>query len=64
MNFETTTYSRGDPPNMRLHGQTYNRIWSMLPEVEQPPKYDQLYIFDTNNKVEKTWLIVSGIVIP
>ncbi|KAF8090552.1 hypothetical protein N665_0473s0004 [Sinapis alba] len=40
-----------DPFTFRIQGQTHHRIGSLLPSKDRPPKYLQLYIFDTNNEV-------------
>ncbi|CAJ2634938.1 unnamed protein product, partial [Trifolium pratense] len=39
------------PPNLRLHGQPCHRIGSMLPNIGDPPKFAQLYIYDTDNEL-------------
>ncbi|KAF8059640.1 hypothetical protein N665_1227s0016 [Sinapis alba] len=39
------------PFTFRIQGQTHHRIGSLLPSKGRPPKYLQLYIFDTNNEV-------------
>ena len=38
------------PYVFRLHGQTYHSIGSLLPESGAPPKFAQLYIYDTENE--------------
>lgn len=44
---------RGRGPYVfRLHGQNYHSIGSLLPELANPPKFAQLYIFDTDNEVD------------
>lgn len=35
----------------RLHGENYHLAGSLLPETGKPPKFAQLYIFDTDNEV-------------
>ncbi|GKC53906.1 hypothetical protein Tco_1076651 [Tanacetum coccineum] len=35
-----------------LHGQTYHSMGSLLPKEGAPPKFAQLYIYDTKNEVE------------
>ncbi|CAK8532775.1 unnamed protein product [Lathyrus sativus] len=48
-----TTHSKGNgPPTLRLHGQTYHRIGTLLLEQGNPPKYSQLYIFEIDNEVD------------
>ena len=39
------------PPTIRIQGQTCHRIGSFLPNEEQPPKFAQLYIYDTENEI-------------
>ncbi|CAG7862673.1 unnamed protein product [Brassica rapa] len=34
----------------RIQGQTYHRIGSLIPKAGLPPKYLQIYIFDTENE--------------
>ncbi|KAL6495525.1 hypothetical protein OROGR_030088 [Orobanche gracilis] len=38
------------PPNFVLSGQNYHRIGSLLPSHGTPPKFAQLYIYDTQNE--------------
>lgn len=40
------------PYVFRLHGQTYHKIGSLLPEKGVPPKFCQMYIYDTQNETE------------
>ncbi|XP_058763555.1 uncharacterized protein LOC131637003 [Vicia villosa] len=46
MKFDTSINEGGDPPTLRMHGQTCHRIGSLLPEQGELPKYAQL---DSNN---------------
>lgn len=46
------------PPIFRLHGQNYHLIGSMLPKDGCPPKFAQLYIYDTENEVNNRLLSV------
>ena len=39
------------PPQFILHGQSYHRIGSLLPDSGSTPKFAQLYIYDTQNEV-------------
>jgi hypothetical protein len=39
------------PPHFVISGQNYHRIGSLLPIDGQPPKFAQLYIYDTQNEV-------------
>ena len=36
----------------RIQGQTYHHIGSLIPKPSLPPKYLQIYIFDTANKIK------------
>lgn len=36
----------------RLHGQNYHSIGTLLPKESKPPKFAQLYIYDTDNEVD------------
>ncbi|XP_045797949.1 uncharacterized protein LOC123892172 [Trifolium pratense] len=40
------------PPTLRIQGQVCHRIGSMLPVHGQPPKFAQLYIYDTENEIQ------------
>ncbi|KAI5409390.1 hypothetical protein KIW84_054991 [Lathyrus oleraceus] len=42
----------GGPSTLRVHRHTCHRIGMMLSEIGQPPKYAELYIFDTDNGIE------------
>nr|GEV99451.1 retrotransposon-like protein [Tanacetum cinerariifolium] len=35
-----------------LHGQTYHNMGSLLPQEGDPPKFTQLYIYDTYNEID------------
>jgi hypothetical protein len=39
------------PPHFVISGQNYHRIGSLIPNYNQPPKFAQLYIYDTQNEV-------------
>ena len=39
------------PPVFRLNGQNHHLIGSLLPIEGAPPKFAQLYVYDTANKV-------------
>jgi hypothetical protein len=39
------------PPLFKIHGQVYHRMGSLLPSDDGPPKFIQLYIYDTANEV-------------
>jgi len=40
------------PPIFKIHGQVHHRIGSLLPCDGSPPKFLQLYIYDTSNEVQ------------
>ena len=40
-----------DPYVFRMYGQNYHRIGSLLPIDGNPPRFGQLYIYDTENEV-------------
>ncbi|GKE64768.1 hypothetical protein Tco_1518929 [Tanacetum coccineum] len=44
----------------RIQGQNYHRIGSLLPEEGKPPAFAQLYIYDTDNKIENMIKCVSN----
>lgn len=39
------------PPIFRMHGQNYHSIGSLIPSEGSPPKFAQLYIYDTQNEI-------------
>ncbi|XP_073493942.1 uncharacterized protein [Phyllobates terribilis] len=41
------------PYCFKIHGQIYHRTGTLHPEIGQPPKFAQLYIFDTNEATEQ-----------
>jgi len=47
-----TSYNTGrGPPTFRIHGQTHHLIGSLLHMPNNPPKFAQLYIYDTDNEI-------------
>ncbi|KAL5132857.1 hypothetical protein HKD37_03G006282 [Glycine soja] len=47
-----TSYNTGKgPPTFCIHGQTHHLIGSLLPMPNNPPKFAQLYIYDTDNEI-------------
>ncbi|XP_057455107.1 uncharacterized protein LOC130746488 isoform X2 [Lotus japonicus] len=40
------------PPNFILNGQNYHRMGSLIPPEGAPPKFAQLYIYDTQNETD------------
>jgi len=51
MSMDTNLEKGRRPPTLRLHGQIFHRIGSMLPLPGQRSKFAQLYIYDTDNEV-------------
>jgi hypothetical protein len=41
----------GGPPHFTIAGQNYHRIGTLIPKTGEPPKFAQLYIYDTQNEV-------------
>lgn len=52
MKFDNSIAGGGGPPTLRLHGQTCQRIGTLLPAEGNLPQYAQLYIFDTDNEID------------
>ncbi|MCI04534.1 helicase-like protein [Trifolium medium] len=52
MKFDDTNKGGRGPPIIRIQGQTCHRIGSLLPITGQPPKFGQLYIYDTDNEIQ------------
>lgn len=48
------------PPNIRVQGQSCHRIGSLLPLPGDPPKFAQLYIYDTQNEVKNRMQTIRG----
>jgi hypothetical protein len=40
------------PPVFKIYGQVHHHIGSLLPPDDSPPKFIQLYIYDTSNEVK------------
>lgn len=40
------------PPVFKISGQIHHRIGSLLPPDGNPPKFLQLYVYDTSNEVQ------------
>ncbi|KAH1242581.1 Replication protein A DNA-binding subunit B [Glycine max] len=55
---KTIGHSRG-PPTIRIQGQPYHRIGSLLPMPGKEPKFAQLYIYETENEVQNRINIMS-----
>ncbi|OIT27534.1 hypothetical protein A4A49_57007, partial [Nicotiana attenuata] len=47
------------PRTFRLSGQNYHQIGSLLPPQRSTPKFEQLYIYDTENEVENRIYAIS-----
>ncbi|CAN6835224.1 unnamed protein product, partial [Brassica oleracea var. botrytis] len=43
---------KSGPFTFRIHGQNSHKIGSLVPQSGKPPKFSQLYIFDTANEVK------------
>jgi hypothetical protein len=39
------------PPHFVISGQNYHRLGSLVPTAGEPPKFAQLYIYDTQNEI-------------
>ncbi|KAL8478788.1 hypothetical protein ACS0TY_030605 [Phlomoides rotata] len=50
----------GGPFVFKLNGENYHQIGSMLPQQEEPPRFSQLYIYDTENEVPNRINALSG----
>ena len=51
-NIDRTINDGRGPPVFKIHGQVDHRIGSLLPSDGSPPKFLQLYIYDTSNEVQ------------
>lgn len=50
---------KAGPFTFRIHGQNSHKIGSLVPPSGKPPKFSQLYIFDTANEVKNRILAVK-----
>jgi hypothetical protein len=48
------------PPIFKICGQVHHHIGSLLPPDDDPPKFVQLYIYDTANEVNNRLKCLSG----
>ncbi|XP_018443555.1 uncharacterized protein LOC108815454 [Raphanus sativus] len=48
------------PKIFKLHGENYHLIGSMKPKANEPAKFSQLYIHDTQNEVQNRISALSG----
>ena len=44
--------SMGSNGNFRISGSVYHRIGPLLPVVDQPPKFAQLYLVDSEHELQ------------
>jgi hypothetical protein len=56
---KSVNYGRG-PPIFKNCGQVHYRVGSLLPPHDGPPKFIQLYIYDTTNEVNNRLRCLSG----
>ncbi|MCH79269.1 ATP-dependent DNA helicase PIF1 [Trifolium medium] len=47
------------PPTFVMNGENYHLIGSLLPLPDQPPKFAQLYIYDTDNEISNRMAAVG-----
>ena len=50
-NIDQSINNGGGPPVFKICGQIHHRIGSLLPPEDTPPKFIQLYVYDTSNEV-------------
>jgi hypothetical protein len=50
-NIDTANSKGGGPPHFTIAGQNYHRIGTLVLNTGEPPKFAQLYIYDTQNEV-------------
>lgn len=50
-NVDNSINNGGSPYVYRLNGQNHHVFGALIPDVGQPPKFCQLYIYDTENEV-------------
>jgi hypothetical protein len=48
---ESTEGDGQGPPHFIIGGQNYHRLGSLIPNHGNPPKFAQLYIYDTQNEI-------------
>jgi hypothetical protein len=51
-NIDNSVNDGRGPPLFKIYGQVHHRIGSLLPPDGSPPKFIQLYIYDTANEVQ------------
>ncbi|GKB58766.1 hypothetical protein Tco_0914952 [Tanacetum coccineum] len=57
---DTSVNTGRGPYCYRLHGENKHRIGDLLPEEGKPPKFCQLYIYDTENEIRNRMQAVSN----
>jgi hypothetical protein len=60
VNIDRSVSDGRGPPVFKICGQVYHRIGSLLPLDNGPPKFIQLYIYDTTNEVENRLKSLNG----
>ncbi|GAU27991.1 hypothetical protein TSUD_373870 [Trifolium subterraneum] len=58
-NIETSQNDGNAPPMFVLNGENYHLIGSLLPSPGKPPKFAQLYIYDTENEISNRMAAVG-----
>jgi hypothetical protein len=58
-NIDTSRNDGNAPPTFVLNGENYHHIASLLPLPGKPPKFAQLYIYDTENEVSNRMAAVG-----
>ena len=51
-NIDRTMNDGRGPPVFKICGQIHHRIGSLIPPDGRPPKFIQLYVYDTSAEVE------------
>ena len=52
---------RRGPPVFRIHGELHHRSGPLLPAVDRPPTYAQLYFYDSHSALEHRRKLNSGL---
>ncbi|MCH79284.1 ATP-dependent DNA helicase PIF1 [Trifolium medium] len=58
---ETSLNDGNAPPVFLMNGENYHLIGSLLPLPDRPPKFAQLYIYDTDNEISNRMASVGDI---
>ncbi|GAU45376.1 hypothetical protein TSUD_89960 [Trifolium subterraneum] len=56
---DTSHINGNGPPNFVMNGENYHHIGSLLPLPGKPPKFAQLYIYDTDNEISNRMAAVG-----